>query len=226
MPLNSFAVLPREKGFANCCCLTLRFDRLTHLGRLDQATAECRHSVEFLLTCHGLAGEASLVFSVLFARFSWHLQASQGRRGSWENPPNAVSWKFCKTDWVMSYGFARWARPAASHKQVTSPNAPAKELFSSFRLLEVWPSRVYGMKDPESSQPWLKKQCFASNYSLAEMVIPCTCSGGHGCVEGTISNGDFAGRRRTELSGVYPTAMCAKLAQVMFPALPGQPRQR
>ena len=116
-------------------------------------------------------------------------QNSQGRIGSFEQPPSCISWRLrCVQALVELPGWRRYS----------------------------WPSCAYGHKDPGNGRPYLKRQSFAANVDFTSLQVPCSCpKGSHQIIEGVVQSGERAGLRRTVVSGEYPPMMCDKLASLI-----------
>lgn len=126
--------------------------------------------------------------AMTYLRFSLHLlrvQSEAARGGSLEQPPAAGSWRLPITKaFIAECGWEKTTFPSCS----------------------------YGMRDPDTGLPWRKRQCILSSSSMAVLASRrCACTS-HSTIQGHVRGGEFRGKRKTALSGAYPTQMCELMA--------------
>eukprot|EP00438_Fugacium_kawagutii_P035161 Skav230715 [mRNA] locus=scaffold715:187686:188705:- [translate_table: standard] len=112
-------------------------------------------------------------------------QDSDGRCGSMEQPKGAGSWR-CRgwTELEESGHFQKY----------------------------LYDSCAYGLCD-EFGQPLLKPGGIGANADLSVLERYCSCVVPHGQVQGTVQQGPYKGRKRSEVAGQYTTQWCQTLAR-------------
>jgi len=141
----------------------------------------------------------SLVFLRLSVQFCLH-QARQRRFFSFEQPPQAASWRLDLVQELLA--------PASGGTGRHTDGGGGATKF-------VFDSCAWGLADPGNGRLFRKRQCFASNGDMSSLCRKRQCPTRHQIVEGQVSGGPRHGVRRAKIAGEHPVDFCLAWAKVI-----------